>query len=95
MTNKQAKNIIKSLINNDSVCEAIYCQCVAQNDYISELKSDIKAYSEDLKANPSNDLYKSIIEGKKEDLKEAQKKRRELKKAMRQLYGDSMSEYNA
>lgn len=91
MTNE--KRILKDLYNNDSVYEALYCQCVSCNDFIKELKQEIKEYQKD--NNFNEELKNSIIEHRKEQLKEYQTKRKQLKKALKQIFNCDMSDYNA
>ena len=89
---KTEKEILKELKNNDFLYEALYCAIVSDNDFIRELKQDIKDYESDKDFN--EDLKKSIIKDRKEQLKEYQTKRRKLKKACYLLFNDNMSDYN-
>jgi hypothetical protein len=91
-TMKTDKQILKELRKNDFLYEAIYCSIVADNDFIRELKQDIKSYKSDKYF--SEELKQSIIENRSAQLKEYKNKRKQLKKACLLLFGDNMSDYN-
>jgi len=86
------KIILKQLYNNNALYEAIYCAVVSANDFIKELKQDIRDYRKD--KDYSEDLKKSIIEDRSEQLKEYQTKRKQLKRAFYLLFDDKLEEYN-
>lgn len=94
MTSKEQKQ----LKNNNALYECIYCQIVANNDYIKDLKESIKDYQSDLK---KGDIFISIehmqshIKNDKERLKEYRKKQKQLKQASKILFDDDFSDYNA
>lgn len=86
------KQILKVLNKNNALYEAIYCAIVSDNDFIRELKQDIKDFKKD--KDYSEDLKKSIIKDRSEQLKEYQAKRKQLKRAFYLLFDDKMEEYN-
>lgn len=86
------KQILKVLNKNDALYEAIYCAVVSDNDFIRDLKQEIKDYQKD--NNFNEELKNSIIEHSKEQLKEYQTKRKQLKRAFYLLFDDKLEEYN-
>lgn len=86
------KTILKELFNNNELYESVYCSIVSTNDYIKELKETIKCYRKDKDYN--EELKKSIIEDRKETLKEYQAKRRKLKRAFYLLFDDKAEDYS-
>ena len=89
------KAILKSLNNNNALYEAIYCQVVSVNDFIKEIKVNIKYCLDDIKNGYNVELSKSQLETYNEQLNEYRAKRRLLKKAFKQIFCEDMSEYNA
>ncbi len=89
------KAILKSLNENNALYEAVYCQIVSVNDFIKEIKVNIKYCLDDIKNGYNVELSKSQLETYNEQLNEYRAKRRLLKKAFKQIFCEDMSEYNA
>ena len=101
------KDIIKALKNktlnpfyyNDSLYEAIYCSIVQHNDYIRELKSELKCWRKEKPTSEGNQYGGSLwladkINEIKNDIKATRQKRKQLQKASELLLGDDFSEYD-
>lgn len=97
MKQKQATQFLKQLKKNNTLYEAIYTAVVSNNDYIKELKSEIKDYKKDLKQNKiyiSLEYMHSHIETLSEILKESKKRRKDLQKACFILFDDNLNDYS-